>query len=149
MVTGYQTLSKERATGAFDILDKKALESRIHTNAMSALEGEVPGVSVYNDKIVIRGVSTFSSSVGNDPLIVIDGLPTEQKLTDININDVESITVLKDAAAASIYGVRAANGVISVVTAKHQYSLHGRLDLDGKSLSERLSLCIHFRYYGL
>lgn len=119
VVTGYQTLSKERATGAFDILDKKALESRIHTNAMSALEGEVPGVSVYNDKIVIRGVSTFSSSVGNDPLIVIDGLPTEQKLTDININDVESITVLKDAAAASIYGVRAANGVISVVTAKH------------------------------
>lgn len=118
VVTGYQTLSKERATGAFDILDKRSLETRIHTDALSALEGEVPGVSVYNDKIVIRGVSTFSSSVGNDPLLVIDGLPTEQSLSDININDVESITVLKDAAAASIYGVRAANGVISVVTTK-------------------------------
>ena len=67
---------------------------------------------------MIRGVSTFSSSVGNDPLIVIDGLPTEQKLSDININDIESITVLKDAAASSIYGVRAANGVISVVTTR-------------------------------
>lgn len=118
VVTGYQTLSKERATGAFDIMDKKALDSKIHANALSALEGEVPGLSTYNDKIVIRGVSTFSSSVGNDPLIVIDGLPTEQKLTDININDIESITVLKDAAASSIYGVRAANGVISVVTTK-------------------------------
>lgn len=119
VVTGYQTISKERATGAFDILDKRDLEKRIHTDALSALEGEVPGVSVYNNKVVVRGVSTFSSAVGNDPLLVVDGLPTELKLSDININDIESITVLKDAAASSIYGVRAANGVISIVTTKH------------------------------
>ena len=118
VVTGYQTISKERATGAFDIMDRSKLESSIHTDALSALEGEVPGLSTYNDKIIIRGVSTFSSSVGNDPLIVIDGMPTEQSLADININDIESITVLKDAAASSIYGVRAANGVISVVTTR-------------------------------
>lgn len=118
VVTGYQTLSKERATGAFDIMDRKSIESKIHTDALSALEGAVPGLSTYNGQIVIRGVSTFSSSVGNDPLIVIDGLPTEQSISDINVNDIESITVLKDAAASSIYGVRAANGVISIVTTR-------------------------------
>lgn len=118
IVTGYQTLSKERATGSFEILDKKDLDMKISTDAMSAIEGKLTGVSTYKDDIVIRGVSTFSESIGTTPLLVIDGIPTERSLSSVNMNDVESVVVLKDAAAASIYGVRAANGVISIVTNK-------------------------------
>lgn len=126
IVTGYQTLSKERATGAFEIIDKKNLDTKIHTDALSAIEGQLTGVSTYKDDIVIRGVSTFSSSVGTTPLLVIDGIPTERDLSSVNMNDVESIVVLKDAAASSIYGVRAANGVISIVTTK---SKEGKTDI--------------------
>lgn len=126
IVTGYQTLSKERATGAFEIIDKKNLDSKINTDALSAIEGQLTGVSTYKDDIVIRGVSTFSSSIGTTPLLVIDGIPTERDLSSVNMNDVESIVVLKDAAASSIYGVRAANGVISIVTTKGK---EGRTDI--------------------
>lgn len=126
IVTGYQTLSKERATGSFEIVDKKVLDSRINTSPLSAIEGQITGVSTYKDNIVIRGTSTFSDNVGTTPLLVIDGIPTERSLSSLNVNDIESIVVLKDAAASSIYGVRAANGVISVVTTK---SSEGKTDV--------------------
>lgn len=112
--TGYQQISKERATGAYAILSNKDIEKRISTNATSALAGQVPGLTTYKNNIVIRGRSSIS--VNNTPLIVIDGMPTEYQLDDINFNDVKDITVLMDAAAASIYGARAANGVIVIVT---------------------------------
>ncbi|MGA6118194.1 SusC/RagA family TonB-linked outer membrane protein [Sphingobacterium anhuiense] len=114
--TGYQTLSRERSTGAYDIIDKSKIEKRVFTNATEILEGQAAGVSAYKGIPVVRGISTFSSNIGNDPLLVIDGLPTERRLNDINVNDIETITVLKDAAASSIYGVRAANGVVVVTT---------------------------------
>lgn len=112
--TGYQQISQERATGAYRIVSNKDIEKRISSNATSALAGQVPGLTTYKNNIVIRGRSSIS--VNNDPLIVIDGMPTEYKLDDINFYDVENITVLMDAAAASIYGARAANGVIVIVT---------------------------------
>ncbi|AIM39035.1 hypothetical protein KO02_21835 [Sphingobacterium sp. ML3W] len=114
--TGYQTLSRERSTGAYDIIDKSKIEKRIFTNVTEILEGQAAGVSAYKGAPVVRGISTFSSNIGNDPLLVIDGLPTERNLDDINVTDIETITVLKDAAASSIYGVRAANGVVVITT---------------------------------
>ncbi len=117
VVTGYQTISKERATGAFAILNNQAIEKKISSDLTQALEGQIAGVTTYGGDIVIRGRSTVSNAVGTNPLLVIDGLPTERSMDDININDVESLTVLKDAAASSIYGSRAANGVI-VITMK-------------------------------
>ncbi|MGE7777556.1 SusC/RagA family TonB-linked outer membrane protein [Chitinophaga sp. NPDC101104] len=132
MSTGYQELKKKNTASAFSIVDSKELDRKVNIDLMSALEGRVPGMSTFKNSMVIRGSSTFSGSVGNRPLIVIDGLPTETSslsTTDlstsfersnlssfINPNDVESVTVLKDAAAASIYGARAANGVIVITT---------------------------------
>lgn len=114
--TGYQTLSRERATGAFDIISKEKIEKRIFTNITQVLEGQTPGITTYKGNAVVRGISTFSDEIGNSPLLVIDGMPTERNMDNINVNDIETITVLKDAAAASIYGVRAANGVIVITT---------------------------------
>lgn len=116
--TGYQELPKERSTGAYGTVDNKALNAQINTDLGAAIEGKVAGLSLYKGEPMVRGLSTFSGSVGTYPLIVVDGLLTENTLDMINPYDVESITVLKDAAAASIYGARAANGVIVINTKK-------------------------------
>lgn len=118
VVTGYQTVSRERATGAYAIVGENSLDKKISINAIAALEGQVAGVTTYGGNIVIRGRSTLSAQVGTNPLVVLDGLPTERNINDINMNDVESFTILKDAAATSIYGSRAANGVIVITTKK-------------------------------
>ncbi len=124
VVTGYQTISKERATGSFTKVTADDLKTKRLDNLSTVLAGEVAG---YNDGL-IRGVTTMNASTS--PLYVIDGFPVEKtKLTgngngieedlpDLNMDDIESITVLKDAAAASIYGARAANGVIVITTKK-------------------------------
>lgn len=123
MVTGYQTLSKERSTGAFTKVNAEHFETRRMESLSSILEGQVAG---YVDG-KIRGVTTMRA-VAN-PLVVIDGFPVENTtlnragqtadhMPEINPEDIESITVLKDAAAASIYGARAANGVIVITTKK-------------------------------
>ncbi len=124
VVTGYQTISKERATGSFTKVTASDLKDKRLSDLSTVLAGEVAG---YNDGL-IRGVTTMNASTS--PLYVIDGFPVEKtKLTgngngieedlpDLNMDDIESITVLKDAAAASIYGARAANGVIVVTTKK-------------------------------
>ncbi len=128
VVTGYQTIAKERATGAFAILDSKTMDQKINIDASSAIEGKLSGVAVKNDgSILVRGRSTLSSNVGTNPLLVIDGMPTERTFNSINMNDVESFTVLKDAAASAIYGVRAANGVIVITTKKGET---GKLKVD-------------------
>ncbi|QVY65009.1 SusC/RagA family TonB-linked outer membrane protein [Polaribacter sp. Q13] len=115
--TGYQKISKERATGSFEQLDNKVLGIKTSQNIFNKIEGEVAGVLFdAGDGATIRGVSTINSV--NDPLVVVDGFPIEQGIETINPNDVESITILKDAAAASIWGIRAANGVIVIVTRK-------------------------------
>lgn len=123
--TGYQRISRERSTAAVALIDNKTLTKQINTDLLSALEGTVAGLNYIKnpngtaaDSPILRGVGTFSSEVGTAPLIVLDDMPTELTLDEINQNDVESISVLKDAAAASIYGARAANGVIVVTTKK-------------------------------
>ena len=126
LVTGYEKLTRERATGSFGTLNSETLEKRVESNVLTELVGTVSGVLVEGDNITIRGVNTFNSNT--QPLIVVDGFPIEGEeffrnngragdLTSlINSDDVESITVLKDAAAASIWGARAANGVIVITT---------------------------------
>lgn len=116
VITGYQTLSKERATGSFSVLTNKDFENKLQTNVMDRLEGLVAGVVSYNNKIQIRGTSTLYGN--KNPLYVVDGMPYEGSIDAINPSDVTNVTVLKDATAASIYGARAANGVIVITTKK-------------------------------
>lgn len=115
--TGYQELPKERATGSFSSADAEKLDAQVGVLDISEkFEGLLPGVLVSDGNISIRGQSTISATA--DPVIVLDGFPTQMSLSAINPNDVESITVLQDAAAASIWGVRASNGVIVITTKK-------------------------------
>lgn len=120
--TGYQKISRERSTAAFGFVDSTAINRQLHRNLESALEGQVAGLRMelnpYTGEMspILRGIGTFSSDVGTQPLVVIDNMPTNMQLSQTNPYDVESVTVLKDAAAASIYGALAANGVIVVTT---------------------------------
>lgn len=116
VVTGYQNIKRENATGAFQQISAKDLDTRSVASLTSNLEGKVAGMVVYNDQIQIRGVGTLNASTS--PLIVVDGLPIEGSLNDINPFEVKNIYVLKDAAAAAIYGARASNGVIVITTKK-------------------------------
>ena len=115
--TGYQVVAKERATGSFEQLGSEILEQRISSNILDKLEGYVPGIQYDNRKgkaeINIRGINTLSDGL-RGPLIVVDNFPYEGAIEDINPNDVESVTFLKDAAASSIWGSRAGNGVIVI-----------------------------------
>ncbi|WPR76273.1 SusC/RagA family TonB-linked outer membrane protein [Algoriphagus sp. NG3] len=117
--TGFQQLPKERATGSFAYLGQDLVDRRVSTNILERLEDVAPGV-IFNrnnagsDPISIRGRSTLFANT--TPLIVIDNLPYEGAIENINPNDVESITVLRDAAAASIWGAQAGNGVIVITT---------------------------------
>lgn len=119
VIVGYGTQKKVNLTGAITTVDAKKLENRPITNATQALQG-AQGLYVNQARgqpgsegatIHIRGVGTLNN---NDPLILVDGI--EYSLDAINPNDIESITVLKDAASSAIYGSRAANGVVLVTT---------------------------------
>lgn len=112
--TGYQTLPLERSTGSYGIVTEKKLNTRMETSILDRLEGTVPGLYMQNGSVTIRGLSTLYGN--QQPLYVVDGFPYEGDLNYINPADVINVTVLKDAAAASIYGTRAANGVISITT---------------------------------
>lgn len=124
VVTGYHDIKRESATGAYQIISADDLDKRYTGDVASNLEGKIPGLVRYEktagainnpeDAIIIRGVGTFEAK--STPLIVVDGLPIEGGLNTVNPYDIENITVLKDAAAASIYGARAANGVIVITT---------------------------------
>jgi TonB-linked SusC/RagA family outer membrane protein len=121
MVTGYQSLSKERATAAFTTLTNSKLETKSQINIIDRIEGLVPGLQRgYNNELNIRGVSTLRG--GTEPLFVVDGFPIQGGVSEVNrtVNpeNIESITVLKDAAAASIWGARSSNGVIVINTKK-------------------------------
>ncbi|RXK83215.1 SusC/RagA family TonB-linked outer membrane protein [Filimonas effusa] len=116
--TGYQKLEKYQLTGAASVLSQKQYDQRVAVtgNFLESLEGKLPGL-VYNSQsgeLSIRGVSTFDAV--KQPLIVVDGFPTEIDIRTINPIDIVSVTVLRDAAASSIYGVRASNGVIIIET---------------------------------
>ncbi|WP_086947163.1 TonB-dependent receptor [Sphingobacterium sp. JB170] len=120
LVTGYGTQRKKDLTGAVAVVDVAELKSQPAASAVEALQGRATGVQIVNDgapgstpQIRIRGYSTINN---NEPLYIIDGVPYEGKLSWLNQNDIESMQVLKDASAASIYGSRANNGVIIVTT---------------------------------
>ncbi|GAB3937242.1 TonB-dependent receptor [Larkinella terrae] len=122
IVTGYGSQSKKDITGAVATVDTKQLLSIPATNVGQALQGRVAGVQVGNENspgggvmVRIRGFGTIND---NSPLYVIDGTPTKGNLNTLNLNDIESIQVLKDASAASIYGSRAGNGVVIITTKK-------------------------------
>lgn len=118
--TGYQALPKERVTGSFDYIDNNMLHTRTGINIIERLEGLSPGLQFDNrrnqNNINIRGINTFSATM-MEPLIILDNFPYHGNLDNINPNDIESVTILKDAAATSIWGARAGNGVI-VLTSK-------------------------------
>lgn len=119
VVTGYQTISKERATGSFDIISADQIEKptgNIASRLVGAAAGLVATQDAYgNPTFEIRGRSKLSIDA-TEPLLVVDGFAIEGGFESINPNDVESVTVLKDAAAASIWGAKSANGVIVITT---------------------------------
>ncbi|WP_276088287.1 SusC/RagA family TonB-linked outer membrane protein [Pedobacter sp. JY14-1] len=122
VTTGYQSLLKERAPGAYDQIGRDVLNNRPVSNPSTALQGLVAGMQSKENadgsvSFLIRGSSSIYAD--RSPLVVVDGFPVAKNdFSTINPNDIESVTVLKDAAAASIWGARAANGVIVIVTKK-------------------------------
>jgi TonB-linked SusC/RagA family outer membrane protein len=113
--TGYQKISPERVTGSFGVVTGKRLEARLAIDLKSALEGQLTGVVLDKQgNIEIRGVSSFGAE--KNPLVVVDGYPIEGGIENINPLNISSVTVLKDGVSASIYGSRAANGVIVITT---------------------------------
>ncbi|WEK36331.1 MAG: SusC/RagA family TonB-linked outer membrane protein [Candidatus Pseudobacter hemicellulosilyticus] len=126
--TGYQRIRPEQSTGAVSQISTKEYESRVSTNFLDGLVNRMPGLMINNNVSFtstapnggttsralfnIRGISTMSAN--QNPLIVVDGYPTELTLDLIDPNEIKSVTILKDAAAATVYGVRASNGVIVI-----------------------------------
>ena len=123
VVTGYQVQRKADLTGAVAVMDLKGPISESDPNMLNSMQGKLSGVDIVTDAapgggsstIRVRGMSTVNAC---DPLYVIDGVATNENLNSLNANDIESIQVLKDASSASIYGSRAANGVIIITTKK-------------------------------
>ena len=125
VVVAYGTASRQSITGAVASIDSKKLEMRPVTEVTGTLEGAAPGIQVNNSygepgsdksEIRIRGFGSVNGT--NAPLIVVDGSPYGGSLNDINPQDIESISVLKDASSAALYGNKAANGVIMITTKK-------------------------------
>ena len=131
VVTGYTTQRKADLTGAVSVVSVDEIAKQNENNPMKALQGRVPGMNITADgspagnaTVRIRGIGTLND---NDPLYIIDGVPTKAGMHELNGNDIESIQILKDAASASIYGSRAANGVIIITTKKGK---EGKLKVD-------------------
>ena len=123
IIIAYGTATKSSFTGSASMIGTEAIEARVTTNVTSALAGTSPGVQVISSSgdpassqatIRIRGIGSMSAS--NSPLYIVDGMPYDGSISEINPNDVESLSVLKDAAASAIYGARGANGVILITT---------------------------------
>ncbi|SHM48805.1 TonB-linked outer membrane protein, SusC/RagA family [Chitinophaga jiangningensis] len=136
--TGYQVISKERTTGSFSKPDDAIFKNRSGSmNIVQRIEGLVPGLTINNapspvsgNSILIRGLASISDNTSHGPLLVVDGIPMND-INAINPQDVEDITVLKDATAASIWGARASNGVIVITTKKGKQSNRLSLEYDG------------------
>lgn len=137
---GYQDIPKERATGSFDLIDNKLINREVSTDIISRIDGLAN--SLYFDKrqggttpnlaqMTIRGYSSINSN--SQPLVVIDNFVFNGDIQTINPNDVQSITVLKDAAATSIWGARAGNGVIVITTKKGAYNQHIKVSVNANT----------------
>jgi TonB-linked SusC/RagA family outer membrane protein len=136
VVTGYTSERKKDLTGAVTVVNVNDIKDIPVGNPIKALQGRVPGLTIFSDgspngsaTVRLRGTTTLGN---NDPLYVIDGVPTTRGLQEINQNDIESIQILRDAASASIYGTRAAAGVIIVTTKKGRKGVQ-RIDFDASS----------------
>ncbi len=123
IVVGYNTQERRDITGSISSVNTEQLTMVPATNLAEQLQGRVAGVTVGtngqpggNVMVRIRGIGSITGS--SDPLYVIDGVPTQGNLSQLNSNDIESMQVLKDASAASIYGARASNGVVIITTKK-------------------------------
>ena len=134
IVTGYTTQRKADLTGAISVVSVDEIAKQNENNPIKALQGRVPGMNITADgspsgtaTVRIRGIGTLNN---NDPLYIVDGVPTKAGMHELNGNDIESIQVLKDAASASIYGSRAANGVIIITTKKGKEG-KVKVDFDG------------------
>ena len=122
VVVAYGTAKKQSITGAVSSIDAKEIDKRIATSVTGALEGAAPGVQVNNTygepgaepTIRIRGIGSINGS--NTPLYVVDGVIYSGNISDLNSNDIQSISVLKDAASSALYGNRAAAGVVIITT---------------------------------
>lgn len=124
VVTAYSTTTRAAITGSVSTINSKELELNSQTNIGATLQGLVPGVQVVttsgqpgaNQNILIRGIGSMTAS--SNPLYVVDGVPYDLSTNSIPTEDIQSISVLKDASASSLYGARAANGVILITTKK-------------------------------
>ncbi|MFT4203070.1 MAG: TonB-dependent receptor [Chitinophagaceae bacterium] len=134
VVVGYGTQKKKDVTGAVSVVNMGDVKAQPAASPVEALQGKALGVQIINDgspgatpQIRIRGNSTINN---NDPLYIIDGMPFTGNLSWLNSNDIESMQVLKDASAASIYGSRANNGVVIVTTKKGRKNGEPKVSLD-------------------
>ena len=137
MVVAYGTAKKSSFTGSAGTMNADKIATRSVSNITNAISGQVAGVQMTSDngqpgesaKIRIRGIGSMASS--NDPLYVVDGVPYDGNISSINPSDIESLTVLKDAAANAIYGARGANGVV-LITTKSGQNGEARVTFDAK-----------------
>jgi TonB-dependent starch-binding outer membrane protein SusC len=130
--TGYDKRTKLNSTGAFSVVNNELLTRQVTTNVLQGLDGVTSSVQfekrpISNPFLSIRGRSTI---MGNSkPLIVLDGFPYEGDLDNLNPNNIESVTILKDAAASAVWGVRASNGVIVITSKKGRYNQSLKMDV--------------------
>ena len=128
VVVAYGSAKRQSITGSISLVDEKKIKDRIGSSVTAALEGSTPGIQVNNTygepgaapSIRIRGVGSITGS--NSPLYVVDGVAFDGNIAEINPVDIESMSVLKDAASAALYGNRAANGVVLITTKKGSYA---------------------------
>lgn len=126
--TGYEKLPKERATGSFTLIDNKTYNQQVGTSVLERLRYITNGVAAVPDRVtnfgenamLIRGMSTLTLSVQR-PLVIVDNFEYQGDLNNINPNDIENVSFLKDAASGSIWGAKAANGVIVITTKKGKF----------------------------
>lgn len=136
VVVAYGTAKRQSITGSVAVVDSKKISDRISTTVTGALEGSAPGVQVNNSygepgatpKIHIRGVGTLVKDA-DQPLYIVDGTPFEGNIAELNPGDIESMSVLKDASSAALYGNRAANGVVLITTKKAKFSTKPNISL--------------------
>ncbi|WP_166437198.1 TonB-dependent receptor [Niastella caeni] len=134
VVIGYGTSSRKDLTAPIGVVNPEDLNKRMTASPMQALQGNAPGVQVVTNGIPggsptvrIRGVGSFNN---NNPLYVVDGMFVDN-IDFLNTNDIGEMSILKDASAAAIYGVRAANGVVIITTKKGKYNMKTRVTYNG------------------
>ena len=139
IVVAYGTATKSSFTGSASMIGAEAIEARVSTDVTAALAGTTPGVQIISSSgdpasgggtIRIRGIGSMSAS--NSPLYIVDGMPYDGSISDINPSDVESMSILKDAAASAIYGARGANGVVLITTKRASGSSEAKIRFDAR-----------------